>query len=71
MKQSPCRFCTERAVGCHSICPKYEQFRIENEAARTKRNMEQMITGTLIEGARRVDRTKFSRQKGGAGAWRE
>lgn len=32
--------------------------------------MDQLVTSTLIEGARRVERTKYARQKNGEGAWR-
>ena len=57
-------------MGCHSICPKYNEFRTQNEADRTKRHMDQLVTSTLIEGARRVEKTKYARQKNGEGAWR-
>ena len=36
-----------------------------------KRHEQQIVTDTLIEGQRRVLKTKFARQKNGeAGAWR-
>lgn len=50
MRQSPCRYCPDRALGCHGICPKYIEFRTENEKARTRRHMDQLVTSTLIEG---------------------
>ena len=71
MRQSPCRYCPDRAMGCHAICPKYAEFRTKNDHDRMKRHMDQLVTSTLIEGARRVERTKYARQKNGeAGAWR-
>lgn len=29
---SPCKDCTSRAVGCHSACEKYAEFRAERES---------------------------------------
>ena len=56
---------------CHAICPKYAEFHTKNDQDRMKRHMDQLVTSTLIEGARRVERTKYARQKNGeAGAWR-
>ena len=58
-------------MGCHAICPKYAEFHTKNDQDRMKRHMDQLVTSTLIEGARRVERTKYARQKNGeAGAWR-
>ena len=71
MRQSPCRSCPDSAMGCHAICPKYAEFHTKNDQDRMKRHMNQLVTSTLIEGARRVERTKYARQKNGeAGAWR-
>lgn len=36
MNCSPCYRCEDRRVGCHASCPKYLQFKKDNEAARKK-----------------------------------
>jgi hypothetical protein len=32
----PCRYCTEREVGCHSICSKYQEWNKKREELRQK-----------------------------------
>ena len=34
---APCKDCSDRFVGCHSVCPRYAEFREECEARRKKR----------------------------------
>lgn len=31
---APCRNCTDRVSRCHSVCPKYEEYRKNVEAAK-------------------------------------
>lgn len=35
-KQSPCQFCTERFVGCHSTCENYISFRQSRDDYKNK-----------------------------------
>ena len=46
MAKAPCKDCPDRAVGCHSTCTKYQEFRkqqdAENEAIK-KHNEQQVV----------------------------
>lgn len=37
MKTSPCKYCRDRYVGCHSQCIKYIDFQQMNEVIKQKR----------------------------------
>lgn len=36
--KNPCFNCSTRAVGCHSKCTGYAQFKVQSEELRAKRN---------------------------------
>lgn len=34
MVLTPCKNCTERQIGCHSVCPRYAEYKEAHEAAK-------------------------------------
>ncbi len=37
LENNPCHHCTEREVGCHNKCPKYQEWNKKREVLRQKR----------------------------------
>ena len=52
MTECPCRYCTERKVGCHGKCNKYKSWKKESDAINRKINQaktsERITTDDII-----------------------
>ncbi len=46
---SPCKDCTSRAVGCHSACEKYAEFRSERQEVYEKRTESRKYVNAMID----------------------
>lgn len=47
--KAPCMGCTERAVGCHSTCPKYAEYQVEWEKFKVQRhNMKWHVAAEVL-----------------------
>ena len=61
-KNTCCHYCQEREVGCHATCKTYiaehEAYVKEREEIKAKRNKESAILSAIIDGKRRVMRSK-------------
>lgn len=62
MKTSPCRFCRERYVGCHSVCEPYLNFQCGNEEI--KKNRKKSVEINEYERTRSHRIYKKKRQSG-------
>lgn len=47
MAKNSCYGCTERTVGCHSTCKKYQAFVTENEARKARMKEERRIENAI------------------------
>ena len=45
---APCQRCTDRAIGCHSKCPRYAEYRAVYVAAAEARKYDRTASDTLI-----------------------
>ena len=43
MKQ-PCKNCQDRQIGCHINCPRYEEYRQQNEMIKRRKWEEQQVS---------------------------
>ena len=46
---TPCKDCGDRMVGCHSTCPKYGEFYIQNEKRKERMHQEAEYRNSTIE----------------------
>lgn len=67
MIKSPCQYCPDRVLGCHSTCEKYIAFRAAHDAEVEARRKEQLanqdIYSVRVDGIRKAMRTM--RKNGG------
>lgn len=54
--KSPCQFCEDREVGCHSKCEKYAAFQIEVAKQREERMKRFKLNDALFMNAERLAR---------------
>lgn len=47
--KAPCKGCSERHVGCHSTCEKYQAFRKEADRLREERLVQRKISDYITE----------------------
>ena len=55
--QAPCKDCTDRQLGCHSVCEKYKEYAKHNEERRKLRekyNLENNLYWDTIRKGRRM-----------------
>lgn len=55
--QAPCKDCTDRQLGCHSVCEKYKEYAKQNEERRKLRekyNLENNLYWDTIRKGRRM-----------------
>ncbi len=46
----PCRDCTERRVGCHGTCPRYQEYHERNVQIGQARAAERRLNSALVSG---------------------
>lgn len=49
-----CKGCTERYIGCHSVCDKYKKFKEEEKAKHELRYKDDMLLAYLKESCARM-----------------
>lgn len=49
MNQSPCRYCQERVVGCHSSCQKYKDYSAENSRLKEEEKKRKIGRGNVTD----------------------
>lgn len=63
MKDSPCHYCSDRRVGCHSECEKYKAFKAECEEERQKRLKDNEFNGYKSRSAEKRLRHRLNHNK--------
>lgn len=61
MNKQPCLNCTDRKLGCHGACERYQEFQKKNEEAKAKERAESLA----YENYRNYREEKVKRLKGG------
>ena len=61
----PCKGCTDRTVTCHSVCKKYEDWKIEDRAI--KDGLRDLKVNTFSEVALKLHLEKMKKKKRGWG----
>ena len=62
----PCKGCEDRAVGCHSGCERYKQYKAELAAAKAElygKQQENIMIGDVISRSVKKTRRKYNRNK--------
>lgn len=49
MITAPCKDCPDRAIGCHSICPKYAEFKKAMDAQHKRKEETDYIDGAIAK----------------------
>lgn len=61
-KSNPCYNCSDRSVGCHAECPKYQAKRAEDEernsAIRKKQALDNIVYQMNVEASKKRKRRK-------------
>ena len=56
--KAPCQGCTDRALGCHSTCEKYKEFRAKQEVIYKARKERNDINNYLYDHLNKLERKK-------------
>jgi hypothetical protein len=48
-QNNPCYLCPSRSAECHSVCARYAQFCVRNEALRTQKHRDDVIKRYISE----------------------
>lgn len=62
----PCKGCEDRAVGCHSSCERYKQYKAELAAAKAElygKQQENIMIGDVISRSVKKTRRKYNLNK--------
>ena len=47
--KSPCKDCTNRAVGCHGICAEYKSYKEYNDNRNNSMKVDKELDGFLVQ----------------------
>lgn len=62
----PCKGCTERQLGCHSTCPRYQEAKAKNDAIAAEQREQAKIVGDILDfkiSAVRATKKRYERRK--------
>lgn len=61
---NPCKDCTQRRVGCHGACERYEEYRSHIDSCREERNRQEIVDDYCIGTYKKIANSLRKKERG-------